>query len=300
VTTADGLSRALAGRRVLVTGAAGFVGRALVAFARQRGAEVTGVDRDEADIREPAAVARLFAGAQPEWVIHAAGLADWRADPALLPEMLATHVLGTAHVLEAARAAGARRVVCFGSAGEYGAARSPLDEEGPTLPVDPYSTSKRAATELALLYQRAFRLPCTVVRPFNIYGPGEPPRRLFPSLFAQARAGGGRFACTAGQQVRDFVHVDDVAEGAWRAAAGDTAGAIINLGTGVGTTVRAAIEQAAALAGGNVEPQFGALPHRPGEPMELVASVVRCRERLGWTPGISLSEGLRRTFEGIA
>lgn len=288
----------LVGRRVLVTGADGFIGRALVAFAAARDARVTGIDRNEADIADLAAVDRVFQAAQPELVMHAAGLVDWRQDLDLLPPMLRVHVLGTANVLQASRRVAARRVVCFGSAGEYGAAKPPLIEDRAAEPLDPYSTSKLAATELALLFHRSFGLDTTVLRPFNVYGQGEPERRLFPSVFARARSGGGEIACTAGAQQRDFVHIDDVAEGAWRAALSpNTRGAILNLGTGRGTSVRDAIDCAVRISGGNVTPRYGALPYRTGEPMTLVASTDKCRSLLGWVPEIPLEGGLARMFD---
>jgi nucleoside-diphosphate-sugar epimerase len=286
------------GQRVLVTGAQGFIGRALVAFAEAAGARVVGIDRGEADVCNAQDLERVLTRVKPEVVLHAAGLVDWRQDPRLVPSMLAVHVLGTANLLEAARRAGAARVVCFGSAGEYGAAPSPVSEDGPTEPLDPYSTSKYAATALALLYHRSFALQTTVVRPFNVYGPGEPDGRLFPSLFRQALQGGGDFDCTEGTQIRDFVHIDDVVEGAWRAALAVSAGGVVvNLGTGRGTSVRNAIECAVGVSGGIVRPRFGALPYRKGEPIELVAAIDRCQSVLGWTPRIELVEGLRRTYQ---
>lgn len=287
----------LAGRRVLVTGADGFIGRALVAFASARDAHVTGIGRHAADIADAGAVDRVFLAAKPEVVVHAAGLMDWRQDLELLPSMLRVHVLGTANVLQASRRVGVRRVVCFGSAGEYGAAKPPLVEDGAAEPLDPYSTSKLAATELARLFHRSFALDTTVVRPFNVYGLGEPERRLFPSVFARARSGGGEIACTPGEQQRDFVHIDDVAEGAWRAALSpNTPGAILNLGTGRAMRVRDAVDHAVRISGGNVSPRYGALPYRSGEPMILVASTDKCRSLLGWKPSISLEDGLARTF----
>jgi UDP-glucose 4-epimerase len=176
-----------------------------------------------------------------------------------------------------------------------------LREDGPRLPLDPYAASKVAATEMALTYHRSFGVTTTVVRPFVVYGPREPRQRLFPSLFAAASGEGGDVACTPGQQIRDFVYVDDVAAGSLRALTSAQAGGeVINLGTGIGTSVRDAVRLAVEISGGRVRPQFGALPYRPGEPKRMVASTDKCARLLGWTPSFSLAEGLTAYWRLLA
>ncbi len=305
----------LSGQKLLVTGAAGFIGARVVAAACAAGAEVTALVRPstslsrlDPSVRRACAEVLSFeevraavAGASPDIVVHAAGRADWRQDPSLTLPMMALHAMGTAHVLEAARQVGCKRMVLVGSSGEYGDAPNPLHEQGAHRPLDPYSTSKLAATELGLTYHRSFGLPTTVVRPFVVYGPGEPPSRLLPTLLASAARrrsepeGGEQeaVAFTAGTQLRDFVYVDEVAEGILRAALCPAApGQVINLGTGVGVRVRDGVELAIEISGRRVRPEFGKLPMRPGEPKELVASTERAMALLGWAPSMGLREGL--------
>lgn len=300
---------ALVGQKVLVTGGAGFIGARVVARARAAGALVTALVRSTArerlagladvacvtvDVMDHPGMIQALASAAPDVVVHAAGIANWLQDPELTVSMVRTHALGAAHLLEAARQARVKRVVLIGSAGEYGDAPPPCREDGPTRPLEAYSASKLAATELALTYHRSFGVACTIVRPFVVYGPGEPPGRLLSSVFATARAGGGPAPFTAGEQVRDFVYVDDVAEGVLRAAMHPSAaGLVLNLGTGVPTRVRDAVALAVETSGNIVAPQFGALVYRPGEPPVLVASCTHTRKVLDWVPTISLADGLR-------
>jgi UDP-glucose 4-epimerase len=304
---------ALEGVRICVTGADGFIGARLVHLLLARGAEVSGLHRNPLlqrlrphqklslqafDLLDAEALTRSLKAFAPALVFHCAGLVDWRQEPTLTAAMLQQNTLGAANVLEAARLSGASRVILFGSAGEYGAQQNPLAEGSAALPLDPYSASKLAATELALVYQRSFALPCTIVRPFMVYGIGEGPRRLLPSLFQRALAGGGEFPCSLGGQLRDFTYVDEVAEGALRlACCEESIGQVVNLGTGRATTVREVIEVACRISGGKVAPRFGAMPYRPGEPMQLYADVQKLQSLSRWRPAISIEEGLTKMWE---
>ncbi len=304
-------SKSLHGQKVLVTGG-GFIGARVVGRALAYGARVSVLVRPggnrsrlapfdvqtyEGDILDEAAVTRALGEERPDVVVHAAGMVDSRREPSLTAAMVRLHALGTTHVLEAARLAGVARVVVLGSSGEYGNAAEQFDEDRLAAPVDPYSASKLAATAITLTYDRAFGLPCTVVRPFVVYGPGEAKTRIFSTVFAQALAGGGEVAFTAGEQVRDFVYADDVADGIFRAAlAPEARGRILNLGTGIGIRVRDAITMAIAVSQNRVIPRFGDLPYRPGEPPSLVSDNRRIESVLGWSPTTSLAEGVALTY----
>ena len=162
------------------------------------------------------------------------------------------------------------------------------------------AVSKLAATELALMYHRSFGVASTVVRPFIVYGEGEPGGRLIPAVFNKSRAGGGPVDFTSGEQVRDFVSVEEVVDGALRAALEPRAiGEVLNLGTGVGVSVREAVTLAIAVAGGVVVPNFGGIPSRRGEPLVFIAEMTKTNRVLGWAPRIQLHEGLRALY-GVA
>jgi nucleoside-diphosphate-sugar epimerase len=259
-----------------------------VGHARALGARVV---EAEVDVRDPDATRALVERERPSLIVHTAAKVAWRADPSLTLPLLHTNVLGTAAVLEAARVTGAR-VVVVGSASE-----SVSNEERAR---EVYTIGKRVGTALALLYSDAFDTWTTVVRPFNVYGPGEAPTRLFPSLFARAAAGGGEYPCTPGDQIRDFVHVDEVTDGILRAAATDRSrGQVIDLGTGRGISVREAIALACRITGGTVIPRPGALPANGHEPPRLVANTERTRAILGWAPSRSLEASLAQEWDAF-
>lgn len=306
-------ANALAGQKVLVTAGGGFIGSRVVRRALACGASVSvlvrpedgrdrlsnleGVRFYEGDILDEPAVTRALAEEKPNLVVHTAGLVDSRREPSLVPSMMRLHALGMAHLLEASRLAEVAHVVALGSSGEYGASAAVFAEDRIAEPVDPYSVSKLAATDLAMTYDRAFGLPCTVVRPFVVYGPGELKNRIFSTVFGKALAGGGEVDFTAGEQVRDFVYVDDVAEGILRAALTPAArGQILNLGIGRGTRVRDAVTIAIAASQNRVIPLFGKLPYRPGEPPSLVADNTKIEAILGWSPPTSVEEGVALTY----
>jgi UDP-glucose 4-epimerase len=310
----------LQGRRVLVTGGDGFIGAHVVRRALDEGARVAAVLRPgkrparlaprerleliERDIADGDGLTELLQAERPDLVLHLAAIADWRQDPSLTIKMIQAHVLGTGYLLEAARKAGVARVVLFGSAGEYGDHDRALTEEYPGEPLDPYSATKLAATMLALTYHRSFHLACTVVRPFLVYGPGEGQHRLLPSTFARSlqalTAAERTMEFTTGEQRRDFVYVEDVAEGALRAAITPAAaGEILNLGTGVATSVREIVQAAIEIAGSRVIAQFGARPQRAGEPRLLLADMRKTRRILGWQPTVGVSDGLREFWRSI-
>jgi UDP-glucose 4-epimerase len=305
----------LSSQRILITGASGFVGRRLLYKALTNGAEVyalcrtpqariallhpyPSLDVSALDLNDSQTLQDIMARFQPTWVVHTAAHVNWGQDPNLAPSMYQNNTLATLSVLEAARRAGSvNRVIVLGSGGEYGRAASPCTEETLPQPVDPYSSAKLAATELALLYHRSFGLKTTVLRPFVSYGPEEAETRLFPSLFARVLRGELYFDMTAGEQLRDFVYIDDLVEAVWKAAASEgCAGEILNVGRGIPISVREAVDCALRVSQSTLRPNYGALPYRVGEPMVLWASTEKLSCFLDWQPPTSLEEGLRITW----
>ena len=291
------------GARAVVTGGTGFVGahlvRRLIAgaaqvslFARESArldalADLAGrFKRYDVDVRNGPTVRRAMDKARPEVVFHlaAAGVTD----PFLpLEQALRVNVAGTVNVIQSAR--GARRIVYVGSCYELG--------ERPPDGIDPISTyaaSKAAAWAFARMLYRTEGAPVVGVRPFQVYGPGQPVKSVLCAALSSARRGQD-FPMTAGEQVRDWVYVDDVVEGLLAACvANGVEGDVFHLGTGCGYALRDIVERVFALVGGNARPLIGALPYRPGEVMRLVADTAPSAERLGWRARTALDEGLQR------
>jgi UDP-glucose 4-epimerase len=298
-----------AGKRVLVTGAGGFIGQRLVRRLVEAGARVwAGLAPDEApervsalpapversvvDLRDGRAVLAAVDEIAPQVVFHlaAVGVTDPQIDPALA---LAVNAGGAVHLLEALKERDVERVALVGTCYEYGARES---VEG-LDPFNAYAASKVAAWAFGRMYWRAHGLPVVTVRPFQVYGPGQPGHTLIPSAIDAALAGRD-FPMTPGEQERDFVFVEDVAAGMLAAAEADgIAGESLDLGTGRVHSARQVVERIWAMteAQGRVLP--GALPYRPGAVMHSVADAERTARLTGWRALVGLEAGLRQTIQ---
>ncbi len=309
--------------RALVTGGAGFIGSNLVDALLARGDEVAVVDDlstgrrqnlddalgggaqlSELDIREGAALSELFAERRPEVVFHLAAQIDVRrsvADPAFDASI---NVGGTANVLEAARLAGAGRVVFISTGGAiYGEGEGqqlPLPEGAPIAPLSPYGQSKCAAEGYVALYERLYGLSGVSLRLGNVYGPRQDPlgeAGVIAIFCGRLRAGERPTVYGDGKQTRDYIYVGDVVAAALAAAESKASGPI-NVGTGVETDV---LELAARLGelgeSAGFEPEFA--PERTGEVQRVSIDPGRAERELGWRAQTGLEEGLRLTLDAV-
>jgi CDP-6-deoxy-D-xylo-4-hexulose-3-dehydrase len=297
----------LKSRRVLITGGAGFVGSHLVRHLVREGAQVTVLERpgagrsriadtladlsiEEVDVRTYGAVRHAMRRVQPEIVFHlaAAGVSD----PFLSPSVaLRVNVDGTLNVVRAAVEVGAQRIIHTGTSYEYGelAAERRLD------PISPYAASKTAAWALCRMYYRTQGWPVVTLRLYQVYGPAQD-SRLIPAAI-QAALEGRDFPTTPGEQVRDWVYVEDVAEAYLCAATAEgIEGETIDIGTGVGHSVREVVERVFTYLDGDAKPLIGALAYRPGEVWSQVADPTHAARLLDWHARVPLEEGLHRTL----
>lgn len=296
------------GRRVLISGAAGFIGANLVRRLQRGGAVVTAVVRPESHLWRlegladdvivvRADIAGLSANQLPGPIDVFVHLAAAGVDPArgTERELLATNVQGTLRALETARELGASRFVCCGSCFEYGEGRGWSEEALPT-PRAVYGATKAAAWLLAHALGRRFGLDVVSLRPFTVYGPLEAPHRLIPFSILRA-LDGEPLELTGGLQTRDFVYVDDVVEAFVCALVSPAAaGGTFNVCTGVEHSVQEVVSMVVDLTGCASRPVFGAKPYRDAEIWTLSGDPRRAREVLGWTARTTLREGLERTI----
>jgi UDP-glucose 4-epimerase len=298
-----------AGKRVLITGATGFIGQHLVQRLVESGARIcAGVAPGEGperfaglaapdrrlnfDLRDAEAVQAAVAETSPQIVVHlaAVGVTDPDVDPELA---LAVNAGGTLHLLEALREQDVQRVVLAGTCYEYGARKA---TEG-LDPFNAYAASKVAAWAFGRMYWWAHGLPIVTVRPFQVYGPGQPDHALVPVAIRTALAGAD-FPMTPGEQERDFIYVDDVVEGVLVAAeAPGLEGHSLDLGTGQVHAVYEVVKRIWTMTRAQGRILVGALPYRPGEVMHLVADADRTARLTGWRARVGVEEGLRRTIE---
>ena len=300
----------LAGTRVLVTGAAGFIGANLMAALVAAGAEVDALVRPgrpvpgaalrQADLRDADAVARAVAAARPEVVLHLAAGAGHAQDAAGRAAMVADTLLGTANLLEALRRTEPRRLVHVGGGLEYGHSERPLRETDPLHPVTFRGAVKGAATLLAAELGKETGVEVVVLRPFAVYGPWERLPRFVPTVMTAALRG-EPIRVTDGAAGRDYVYVGDVVEACLAAATEPAAaGEIANVGSGRLTTNRELVERLAAVSGLELDVRVGGHEPRPWDTGPWVADVARAEEVLAWRPATGLDTGLALTLEWFA
>ncbi|MFG1775889.1 GDP-mannose 4,6-dehydratase [Micromonospora sp. NPDC049048] len=306
------------GRRVLVTGAGGFIGSHLTerlvragadvrAMVRYTGRSELGMLADAApevrraveivhsDVTDPFAVRRSVEGC--DTVFHLAALIAIPYSYIAPASYVATNVTGTLNVLEAARDLDVRRVVHTSTSETYGTARyTPIDEQHPLQPQSPYSASKMGADAMAESFHRSFGLPVAVIRPFNTYGPRQSARAVIPTVAAQVVAGRDRIALGDLRPIRDLTHVADTVSGFLAVGSADACvGQVTNIGNGRGIAIGDLARLIADVAGRpDVDIVEDAQRLRPAqsEVFELVAGIDRAKERCGWQPTVSLRDGL--------
>ena len=310
-----------AGRPVLVTGAAGFIGSHLVealvtagatvrAFVRYNSRNdygwleaadpelVTDVEIFRGDLANPEAARGAVRGC--DVVLHLGALIPIPYSYQHPREFVAANVEGTINVLEACRDADVSRLVHTSTSEVYGTARYvPIDESHPLQPQSPYAATKVGADELALTYHLSFGTPVVVARPFNTFGPRQSARAVIPTIITQALSG-DRIELGSTSPTRDFLFVEDTARGIMRCAEQPgVEGEVFNLGTGVEVSVAATVERILAIVGSEAEVVDSEARQRPAasEVERLVADCAKAERLLGWRAGVDLDDGLRRTVE---
>ena len=300
-----GAGQALAGQRVLLTGASGFLGWQVARQGLAAGVEVhclgrspgpQGARHHAADLTDRAGVAVAVEAIAPQAVIHCAapGVAYGAVS---LAEMLAVAALGTEALLDACTQMAERpKVVLVGSGFEYAPAAQPVSEDWPIVPAGSlYGAAKAAASCVTGAF--AERLAMALLRPFHIYGAGEAARRLGPFIIAQARAG-QTVELTSCEQQRDFLHVDDCAAMLWAALTGlDPAPGLVinNLGSGQPITLRQFVEPLVSelgVRGVTADCRIGALPYRAAEPMVSLPDLTQWQKRGLRGARVTLAEGV--------
>ena len=310
----------LSGLRIAVTGAAGFIGSHLADrlaphnelvliddFSVGRRENLAAVEAQPrvrvvaADVGERARMEELFAGVDVVFHLAISCLRTSLAQPELSH---AVNAGGSLAVCLAARRCGVRRLVYVSSSEVYGSAETaPMSESHPLRPTTVYGASKLAGELYALAHWRTWRLPVSVVRPFNTYGPREPSAgsraEVIPRFALRLLAGAAPVIYGDGSQTRDFTYVDDTVEGIVRAAACDAlVGDVVNVARGGETSIaRIAAELARMVGRPELAPERA--PARPGDVQRHFADIAKARTLLGFDPAVDLATGLARTLEWL-
>jgi NAD dependent epimerase/dehydratase len=312
------LSSALSGKKILVTGAGGFIGSHLVEALVEIGANVRAmthynsrgdigwldssavtseIELISGDVSDASFMQRAVQG--QEVVFNLAALIGIPYSYVAPDAYVRTNIIGTTNVLDACRSEGVSRLVQTSTSETYGSAvYVPMDETHPTQAQSPYSASKIAADALSYSYFSSFDLPVTILRPFNTYGPRQSQRAVIPTIITK---------CLAGQDVelgnlsptRDMNYVADTVDGFIKSGEADGIfGEEINVGSGSDISIGDLAIKIKDIIGNDVQIVSTQNRKRPGasEVTRLQAGNSKAKQLLGWSPSHTLDEGLEKTI----
>ena len=312
-------------RKVLVTGAAGFIGSHLVERLVAEGADVrafvhynsrgewgnleqlpratqAAIDVVAGDLIDPRSVQQAVDDRHT--VFHLGALIAIPYSYTAPASYVAVNIQGTLNVLEACRRAGTARIVHTSTSEAYGTARYvPMDEAHPLQGQSPYSASKIGADKLAESYHLSFGLPVSTIRPFNCYGPRQSARAIIPTILTQMLTGRTTLRLGSLSPVRDFNYVGDTVDGFLRIAQSPKSlGEVLNVGSGKGVTIGDVVKLAEQVCGVKVKVLTDRARVRPvkSEVLRLLCDSSRMRRLTGWKPRVTLRQGLENVREYLA
>jgi nucleoside-diphosphate-sugar epimerase len=299
--------------RCLVTGATGFVGAWLVKRLVDDGHRVTLLTRPQSnlwriepwlddltivhgDLSDVTSIRQEIINASPEGVFHLAWSGGNSSAFNSDPNQVYSNVPGSLELMRIAAAAGAGFFLNMGSCVEYGVYQVPVRETDSVQPTNLYGASKYAVELLGEKLGPKLGLRFASFRLFWAYGPGDDDARLVPSLYRKLLRG-DRHAMTPGEQLWDFLYIEDVIEALVRVSTTPNASGIFNLGSGNPIPIKDVAQRVGASLGRAELLGIGDVPYGPGQIMHLQADTSRLRAATGWEPRVSLDEGLRRTTD---
>lgn len=309
------------GKKVLITGAGGFIGSHLSEALVEKGCRVRsfvrynsrntwgwlensshrqGIEIVSGDIRDYDSVKDAMRDV--DIVFHLAALIGIPYSYVSSLAYIKTNVEGTYNVLQSARELGTGKIVHTSTSEVYGTAQFvPITEKHPINPQSPYAATKASADFLAMSFYRSFDMPISVIRPFNTYGPRQSARAIIPSIISQILTRKELFLGSL-SPTRDFSYVSDIVRGFLSAASSkESIGQVINLGSGSEVSIEQLANEIMSLAKEEVKISLDHQRVRPpkSEVEQLVADNTKAKRLIGWEPTVSLKDGLRNTVEWI-
>lgn len=311
------------GKKVLVTGAGGFIGSHLTERLVGLGASVRAFVRYNSrndwgliellpkeiqefleifigDLKDSEAVRKAVKGC--EIVFHLGALIAIPYSYINPLDFIQTNIGGTANILNASKEYGVEKMVHTSTSEVYGTARyTPIDEDHPLQGQSPYSASKIGADKLAESYYLSFDLPVTILRPFNTYGPRQSARAVIPTIITQALTN-EKVKLGSLEPTRDFTYISDTVKGFIKIAESkESIGHVINLGTAKETSIGDLVKKIGGILGKELEIEYDIARVRPinSEVERLISDNTKAKKILNWNPNISLDEGLCHTIAWI-
>jgi nucleoside-diphosphate-sugar epimerase len=289
----------LKGKRILVTGASGFIGRHLTTELQKQGAKVLALDvqdNNPVDLRDWHRLEDFGNElGKLDLAYHLAGLMFVPYSFENPREIYEVNVLGTLNLLELCRLHKAEKVV-FASSYVYGPPQYlPIDEEHPLNPTSPYARSKVMGENLLKAFHEDYGLKYTILRPFNIYGEGQSDNFLIPTILKQMAC--GKIELVDPEPKRDFLYINDMVDAYLKVGENDSGDLeIFNIGAGSSYSVDEIVQILMGIWGKQVDVSYKH-SRRRNEIMNVVADVQKAKKELGWTPRVELKEGLKKYIQ---
>lgn len=289
------------GKKILVTGASGFIGSCLCENLLSRGAEVHGVSRTvqpkgrkdlhwwQGDLADIGKVRALIARIKPDCICHLAGYVSGSRDLGLVLPTLHSNLISTVNLLTASSEAGCSRIIVVGSLEE------PDSGSTEVIPSSPYAAGKWCSSAYARMFYALYRTPVVNVRLFMVYGPGQKDLLKLVPYVTLSLLRNDIPQLSSGKREVDWIYVQDVVEGLLLIMeAPGVEGKTVDLGSGVLVPVRTVAEKISRIINAKVHPRFGAIGERPMEQCR-VAQIINTYTMTGWKPTTPLEKGLEKT-----
>lgn len=294
--------------KILVIGGAGFIGSAVVKHAIGLGwivdslglsvpsadKHIEGVNYFAADI-SACSTLKLIESRRYDYIVNTGGYINHSQFFSGGDKLLEAHFNGVVNLVKSIDRTDLKRFINIGSSDEYGDNPAPQSESDREKPISPYSAGKAAATQFLQMLFRTEKFPAVTLRLFLCYGPEQDSMRFLPYLISRCAANDD-IEISPGEQLRDYCFIEDVVEAVFLTLFCDAAnGGVFNIASGEPVSIKQVVKKVVGILGTGT-PNFGAVPYRQGESMELYADVALAKDILSWTAKTTLDEGLAKTI----
>ena len=295
--------------KLLIVGGTGFIGKNLTQKAAKNDFLITVISANlpkknyqlpnveylQANITNLDQLRKTLINRKFDYLVNLSGYIDHSKFLSGGSEVIKTHFDGVQNLLKVIDWKNLKRFIQIGSSDEYGDQDAPQLEDIRESPISSYSAGKLFSTHLLQMLHKTEGLPVVILRLFLVYGPGQNNKRFLPQII-NGCSSDSSFPVSEGGQLRDFCYVDDISRGILMALKNkNVEGEVINLASGQSISIREVIEIVKRIVGKG-RPDFGKIPYRSGENMNLYADTSKANKVLQWMPEISIVEGIKKTI----
>ena len=296
-------------KRVLVTGATGFLARHLIPVLLENGAKLVGMSLEKdynlnlknfsytyVDLKDKKRLNEEIKKIKPKIIFHLAAYPDKEPTFENTDSCIQNNIQGTLNLIHSLRDTGFESFIHIGSYKEYSGTKLPFKETDAVFPISSYAISKACTEMFCKAYYKIYGLPIILLRLPTVYGPGQSEQNLVPYLIKSSLAG-NTLKLTKCEQKRELIYVSDAVDALLKAGVSKEAyGEIINIGTGEEYTLKEVVNMVLRLTNSKTKPEFGAVPYRKNEIWSMRGDNSKAKSILKWEPKTSMEEGLITTI----